>query len=637
MLLCLLQSAATSPANVHTPERMSALLTLIYLGGLLLIVLLLFVSLFRHRRRGISTPASIPEDLPKEVKKRLGSTSTNRGLRALRWLFVFMSLGLLGFHVYWAHYAAEQNEKFQQLSYKDLRNRRLSESTLRGWILDRSGQLDKALALYRRDSSGAIRREYPMDKQFAHLFGSDRGDPGLERALFGVQSGALPEALEVVKGETIQTKGNSDIRITIDRELQQAAVDQLKGKHGAVVVLNPQTGDVLALYSEPSYSLKEVEDEATWVRLEANERDRPLVSRALGAYYIPGSTFKTVTMLAAFVAGYQDTEFVCSGSGYYAAPGANVIYDDAGPSEVHGRIGMETAYEVSCNQYFAQMGVKLGQERLKQAADLLGIGAYDTPIEALRGRKAPQLWNASSDAIRRALAPREATIVTGKQISRYDLALIGYGQGYAGQMTPLQMAMSAATVGNLEGKLMKPKIEFDRPPEVYKQVVSAQAAQRMRNIMGLVTGGSSGTARGVFAPVKAAGISSGGKTGTAQKVVPVYDPKTGAPKTRRRVEKDNRGNIIREYQETIMDEQNPRIDGWFLCIAPLERPQLAMAVIVEGGGYGSRSAAPIAAALVLKAKELGYFNIGQQRTPQPAASPRRQQRTRQAGAPPQPN
>ena len=57
-----------------------------------------------------------------------------------------------------------------------------------------------------------------------------------------------------------------------------------------------------------------------------------------------------------------------------------------------------------------------------------------------------------------------------------------------------------------------------------------------------------------------------------------------------------------------MDEQNPRIDGWFLCIAPLERPQLAMAVIVEGGGYGSRSAAPIAAALVLKAKELGYFN-----------------------------
>ena len=522
--LLLLQSPTPTAVAPHVPERMPALLTLIYVGGFALIILLLLVSLFRNRRRMRATAVAVPEDLPTEVKKRLGSTSTNRGLRALRWLFVMLALGLLGFHVYWAHYAQEKNEKFQELSYKDLRNRRLSESTLRGWMLDRSGKLDRALAFYRRDSSGNITRQYPMDKAMAHIFGSDRGDPGLERALFGVQSGALPEALEVVKGETLQNKGNTDVVLTIDRDLQQTAVDQLKGKHGAVVVLNPQTGEVLALYSEPSYSLKEVEDETTWIRLAANERDRPLVSRALGAYYIPGSTFKTVTMTAAFVAGMQDTEFVCSGGGYYAAPGANVIFDDAGPGEVHGKIGIDVAYEVSCNQYFAQMGVKLGAERLKQAAQLLGIGAYDTPVEALRGRKEPELWNASTDAVKRALAPREATIVTGKQVTRYDLALIGYGQGYAGQMTPFQMALAAATIGNMEGKLMKPKIELNRPPEVFKQVVSPQAAQRMREIMGLVTGGSSGTARGVFAPVKAAGINTGGKTGTAQKVVPVYDP-----------------------------------------------------------------------------------------------------------------
>ncbi|MCM3871085.1 MAG: penicillin-binding transpeptidase domain-containing protein [Pyrinomonadaceae bacterium] len=605
--LLLLQSPTPIAVAPHAPERLPALLTLIYVGGFGLIILLLLVSLFRNRRRMGATAVAVPQDLPIEVKKRLGSTSTNRGLRALRWLFVMLALGLLGFHVYWAHYAQDKNEKFQELSYKDLRNRRLSESTLRGWMLDRSGKLDRALAFYRRDSSGNIARQYPMDKAMAHIFGSDRGDPGLERALFGVQSGALTEALQVVKGETLQNKGNTDVALTIDRDLQQTAMDQLKGKHGAVVVLNPQTGEVLALYSEPSYSLKEVEDETTWIRLSANERDRPLVSRALGAYYIPGSTFKTVTMTAAFVAGIQDSEFVCSGAGYYAAPGANVIFDDAGPGEVHGKIGIDIAYEVSCNQYFAQLGVKLGAARLKQAAELLGIGAYDTPIEALQGRKEPEIWNASSDAVKRALAPREATIVTGKQVTRYDLALIGYGQGYAGQMTPFQMALAAATIGNMEGKLMKAKIELNRPPEVFKQVVSPQAAQRMREIMGLVTGGPSGTARGVFAPVKAAGINTGGKTGTAQKVVPVYDPKTGAAKKRQRVEKDNKGNIIREYEETVMDEQNPRIDGWFLCIAPLERPQLAMAVIVEGGGYGSRSAAPIAAALVLKAKELGYF------------------------------
>jgi len=595
---------------------MPALFTLIYVGGLALVLLLLILGLVRNRRQPIAN-AAIPEDLPKDVKKRLGSTSTNRGLRALRWLFILLSLALFSFHVYWAQYAAEQNEKFQELGYKDLRTRRLSESTLRGWILDRSGRLDQPLAYYRRDSSGEIHREYPLDKALSHIFGSDRGDPGLERALFGIQSGAMPEALDVVRGRTPQLKGNQDVRLTIDRTLQLAVVDQLKGKHGAVVVLNPQTGEVLALYSEPSYSLQEVEDEKTWIRLESNQRDNPLVSRALGAYYIPGSTFKTVTMTAAFLAGIQDTEFTCSGGGYQAAPGANAIFDDGGAGEVHGRIDISTAFEVSCNQYFAQMGVKLGTERLKQAAQLLGIGTYDTPVEALRGRKEPEIWNASTDAVKRALAPREATIVTGKDVTRYDLALMGYGQGYAGQMTPFQMALAASAVGNMEGKLMKAKIEFNRPPEVFKQVLPATSVAQMRSIMNLVTGGPSGTARGVFAPVKAAGINTGGKTGTAQKVVPVYDPKTGEAKTRHRVEKDNRGNIIREYDEVIMDNEHPRIDAWFLCLAPIEKPQIAIAVIVEGGGYGSKSAAPIAAALVLKARDLGYFSGGKPTAPPP--------------------
>lgn len=605
ILLLLLQTPTPSPLPTpHVPERTPALLTLIYVGGFGLIILLMLIGLLRSRKQAVSP---IPQDLPKDVRKRLGSTSTNRGLRALRYLFVLLSIGLFSFHIYWAHYASEKNEKFQELSYKDLRARRLSESTLRGWIFDRSGRVDQPLAYYKRDSSGNIKREYPMDKAFAHIFGSDRGDPGLERALFGVQSGVLPEALEVVKGKEVEFRGNQDVRLTIDRGLQQAAVEQLKGKHGAVVVLNPQTGDVLALYSEPSYSLEEVDDEATWIRLEANERDKPLVSRALGAYYIPGSTFKTVTMTAAFLAGEQDTEFTCSGGGYYAMPRANPIFDDGGPGEVHGKIGIDTAYEVSCNQYFAQMGVKLGAERLKRAAQLLGIGSYDTPAEALRGRKLPQIWNASTDAVKRALAPREATIVTGKNVNRYDLALMGYGQGYAGQMTPFQMALAASAIGNMEGKLMKPRIEYNVAPQPFNQVMTAATAARLRQIMGLVTGGPRGTARGVFGPVKAAGINTGGKTGTAQKVQPVYDPKTGEMKTRHNVEKDNKGNIIREYDEVIMDNDNPRIDGWFLCIAPLEKPQLAMAVIVEGGGYGSRSAAPIAAALVLKARDLGYF------------------------------
>src|SRR5215218_6187123 len=197
-ILRLFQSPSPSP--IPTPpvlERTPALYTLIYVGGLALIILLLLVGLVRNRRQAV---APIPTDLPREVRRRLGSTSTNRGLRALRWLFLLLSIALFSFHIYWAKYAPEQNEKFQDLSYKDLRVRRLSESTLRGWILDRSGRLDQPLAYYKRNASGEIRREYPLDKALSHLFGSDRGDPGLERALFGVQSGALPEAMEVVKG-----------------------------------------------------------------------------------------------------------------------------------------------------------------------------------------------------------------------------------------------------------------------------------------------------------------------------------------------------------------------------------------------------------------------------------------------------
>jgi len=605
------------------PEKQPALLSLIYVAGLALLLLLLALSLvfgMRRRRSALATVA--PADLPTEVRQRLGVTSTNRGLYGLRWLFLILALTVFGFHVYWAQYAEERNDRFSELNYKDLRNRRLSESTLRGWILDRSGKLENALALYKRGDNGRIVREYPMDREMAQLFGSERGDAGIERALFGVQSGAAPEAIDVLFERDIKQPANLDVRLTIDSELQKAAVEQLRDRHGAVVVLNPQTGEVLAMYSNPTYTLAEVQDESNWIKLDADKRNSPLVNRSLRSYYIPGSTFKTVTMIAQYLAGTQNDKYLCSGAGYYAQPGAKVIYDDQGPAEVHGHIGVDTAYEVSCNQYFAQAAVKMGSERLRQAAQLIGIGAYDTPEEATRARRQPEIWNASTTALARALAPSEATIVTSTKMRPYDLAIEGFGQGYAGQMTPFQMALSAAVIANLEGKLMKPKIEFNQPPAVFNQVVSPDKAADMRRIMGLVTMGSSGTARGVFGPVLAAGVTSGGKTGTAQKDVPEYDPKTGEPKTVKKYERDRRGQIIREYRQIVISEEK-RIDSWFLCIAPLDYPQLAMAVIVEGGGYGSKAAAPIAAALVLKAKELGLLG-------QVPASPGQQQQQPQA-------
>jgi membrane peptidoglycan carboxypeptidase len=625
------------------PEKQPALLSLIYVGGLALASLILFVSLlFARRRRRSALEAVAPADLPPEVRQRLGTTAANHGLRALRWLFVLLALTVFGFHVYWAEYAADTNDRFQELSYKDLRNRRLAESTLRGWILDRTGQLDRAFALYRRAPNGQIVRDYPLDTEMSHLLGSDLGDPGLERALFGIQSEAAPEALDVVEGKDIKQPANLDVRLTIDSELQKEAVAQLHDRHGAVVVLNPQTGEVLAMYSNPSFSLKGAQDEETWIRLNADKRDNPLVNRALGAYYVPGSTFKTVVMTAAFLNGMQDSVFSGYPGGYIAEPGAKPITDDNGSCEVCGPMHIDQALMISSNQFFAQMAVKLGPERLGAAAKLFGIGTYDSPADLLRGRKRPDIWDASSDAVRRALAPRESTILASPKMRTYDLALEGFGQGYAGQQTPLQMAMIVSAIGNLQGQLMRPKIEYDLAPAVYSQVMPPQTAAEERRIMGLVTMGPSGTATSVFSgTVTAQGITSGGKTGTAQKEVPEYDPKTGEMKMEKKVERDRRGNPIREYEVPIISPEK-RIDSWFLCIAPLDRPQLAIAVIVEGGGYGARAAAPIAAALVLKARDLGLLTVtgqapqqnqpqqqqGQQprqrQTPQPRSTPQAQ-------------
>ncbi|GAC1446798.1 MAG: penicillin-binding protein 2 [Pyrinomonadaceae bacterium] len=595
------------------PERQPAILSLVYVAGLALMLVWLSVSLVRRALSKRASKASelagvAAENLPRDVLKRLGATGTNRGLRALRFVFVVLAFVVLGFHVYWAHFAQTSNEEFEQLSYKDVRNRRIADSTLRGWILDRSGQLDRAFARYTRDEQGNIKRAFPFDSMMAHLLGSDRGDAGLERALFGARSGAEPEAWEVATGKSPEQQEVKDVRLTIDSRLQQAVVEQMRGRFGAVVILNPQTGEALAIYSNPSYSLNDVRDEASWIRLNADKRDSPLVNRALGSYYIPGSTFKTLTMIAAFNAGMQNTSLVGSPSGYVAQSGAKAILDDNGSCEVCGAMNIDTAYKLSSNQYFSQMAVKLGVERMKQTAQLVGIGTYDTSEEALRGRKLPDIWNASTLSVARALAPRESTIVTNPKIRPFDLALEGYGQGYAGQMTPFQMALIVSAVANVNGNLMKPKIEYDLKPQVFKQVTTPQNAATMRNIMGLVT--KEGTGRAAFAPVTSAGISSGGKTGTAQKDVPVYDPQTGEPKTVKKPVRDAKGKIIGERTEVVLADQ-PRVDSWFLAFAPLETPQLTIAVIIEGGGYGAKTAAPIAANLVLKAHELGLLgNIG---------------------------
>lgn len=631
-IILLLQTAANTAANQtannaapHVAlEKQPALMSMIYIGGLAVMIIWLIVALIRFRRQRSGLAAVAAEDLPEEVRERLGSTSTNRGLRVLRWFFIVLALTVYGFHVYWARFAAQTNERFQELSYKDLRTRRLSDATLRGWILDRNG---KPLAYYKNEN-GNIVRAYPMDEAFAHLFGTDFGDPGLERAMFTVKTTDVPEAWQLAIGAGVEQLLTTDVRLTIDADLQQALIDELKSAkevrshRAAAVILNPQTGEILAMASWPTYSLNKVQgNEEAYRQLEADKRDNPLLDRARFTYYTPGSTFKTMTMIAAFLAGKQDQIFEGRPGGYFENGFPKPITDDNGSCEsgTCGPLHIDQAYQHSSNQYFAQMGVALGPDNLKRAATLVGIGAMDTDAQAASGPLEPEIINASTPAIARAVAPRQATMVTNSKLTRFDLAQEGYGQGLASQETPFQMALLAATAANLNGDLMKPTIELGLQPKLYNHVVPPQVAAELRRIMGLVNSG--GTGQKAMAFVHAQGIITGGKTGTAQHEVPKYDA-TGKPITRQKIERDNKGNVIRITQEIVREERT-RSDAWFLCIAPLDHPLIAMAVLVEGPGpgisnYGGSFAAPIAGRLVLKARDLGLLG-------QPPKNPNEQQ------------
>ncbi|PYS29375.1 MAG: hypothetical protein DMF75_17395 [Acidobacteria bacterium] len=593
LALLLFQTATPSPTPASAPEKLPAWLTLIYLAGLVLIVLLLLVSLLRMwLSRSVATPTA-PANLPKDIRKKLGATTTNRGLRAWRWLFALAAIGAFSFHVYWARYAPETNQKLQELNYKDLRNRRLTESTLRGWIYDRKG---RPLADYKKDDNGNIVRDYPMDSALAHIFGSERGAPGLERALFGTESTSVPEVWQIIHDQTVEQKLNKDYTLTIDRDLQEAVVDQLKGNHGAVVIFNPQTGDVLAMYSNPSYSLKDAQDEAKWITLDNDKKEKPLLNRALNEYYVPGSTFKTVMLYTAFRNGMQNIRF-STGGGFSPEGCGRTITDDNGSCEACGNIGIDVGYQKSSNIYFSYLGTQLGGEKIRDTAKLLGLGAYDSVSGEGQGRREPEIWNSSTNAIAKAIAPTESWLKAGKHSTRCELMYEGYGQGYASQMTPFQMALIISAAANLDGRL------------------------------NMVTEGGTGTS--AMAPVLAAGIRSGGKTGTAQKEVPLIDPKTGQPKTRLVYERDSKGKIIRQYEETVMADKK-RSDAWYLSFAPLDRPAIAMAVLLEGPGpgisfYGGKNAAPIAAQLILKANALGYFGAA------PGQSNRSQSQSQQTG------
>lgn len=607
-------------------ERTPAGLTIIYSIGLGVLVVFLILSFIDNFRR----PKFVFErELPPEVSKKLSQTLTNRSLRVWQVFFTLLAFFVFGFQVYWVYFADDSNEQFQALNYKDLRNRRTSAATLRGWMLDRTGKLENALAYYTIDKNGDIQRTYPLEREMAHLIGTERGTPGLERTLYKRESNSMPEAWQLLFKYKKPEPEQTDVRTTIDRDLQQFVAQQLEGKKGAIVVINPQSGDVLAMYSNPTFDLTEAVKQEVYLRLEGDKNQKPLLNRATREYYVPGSTFKTLTMISAFRANKQDLLFDDLSSSndppcYTPYRGSRPICDAGGSCEIcQTGVPIREAFKVSSNQYFAQLANALGRDRMGETAKLVGIAAVTDKKDALTQGFFPGIWNTSDPRIASALAPARSTIVVGKDLTLYDFGLEGMGQGLASQMTPFQMALIASTAGNLQGRLMKPKIEADLQPLAFADVISPQQAAAVRDIMSTVTEESGGTGGAVRAALAGTGITAGGKTGTAEKDdAPRFDPKTGERMFVIKKKKGENGEMV-EYKEFLTYN---RTDGWFITIAPLENPQVAIAVVIEdiGSKFGGSTAAPVAAKVILKARDLGL--LGDRYKPvakPPAAKPKR--------------
>jgi cell division protein FtsI/penicillin-binding protein 2 len=552
---------------------------------------------WRHRNPPVALDAVAPSDL-----KEFGPAATNRWLRGLRMALVLLLVTVLGFHTYWVYWA-DSDEQFASARRLDARNRRLAESGLKGWVLDRSGKLENALIRYRADA-GIITREYPLGAAAVHVTGySDFifGAGGMEHAF----RDWLTEPTSIKNRLVSAIPVGRDLKVSIDLQLQKEAFNLVKstGKPtGAIVLLMPNN-EVLAMATAPSFEPSAITDEDVWRRL-SDQAERapllsPLVNRALGTmvtggaafYYRPGSTFKTFITAVAVDSGITNETFICREEGFTPPSSGRPIRDFGG--HVHGAMNLQEAFRVSCNQYFAQLGLKLGRERLSNYARRMNF-AVSPDDKTLRATTLWQVEHGDASDFNFIFAPPVQRVNFSSTATPYDVSLQSIGQGFA-DLTVLEMALIAATAASGDGAFVAPTFEVGAPRKVIGQFISPQSAAQVRALMRMVV--ESGTAAGAFAPL-AGRVTAGGKTGTADREVLVYD-RSGKPVVER-VDEDGR-----KYYKT---------EGWtdsvFIGVAPADNPQIAFAVIVENGGEGARAAAPLAAKLVERAAALGYVRAG---------------------------
>ena len=339
---------------------------------------------------------------------------------------------------------------------------------------------------------------------------------------------------------------------------------------GAVVVVDVNNGEVVAMVSSPTYDPNMFTKRLLtrdWRRLNEHPRN-PLLNRVTAGLYAPGSTFKMVVALAALEAGIisEGTRYGCSGSMDLGNATFHCWFEDG-----HGAVNVVRALERSCDVFFYEVALKTGIQRIKAMANKLGLGdvtGIDIPGEK-KGIIPHHDWKLATHGV--VWTPGET-------------AVAGIGQGYV-LVTPLQLAVMTARLAN-GGKAVKPSIRsVEGAVEFDDMDISPAALRIVRKGMFEVTHGGLGTARAHNLPLSMGGMS--GKTGTVQ-VKRIIKEQREAGITK---------NIERPWKE--------RDHALFVGYAPGKNPRYAVSVVVEHGGSGSSTAAPIARAALQRAFEIG--------------------------------
>jgi penicillin-binding protein 2 len=399
---------------------------------------------------------------------------------------------------------------------------------------------------------------------------------------------------------TPATPGNT-VKLSLDIKLQKLVEDLYGDRRGAMVAIDPKTGEILAFVSKPTFDpnlFVDGIDQENWQALNESI-DKPLLNRALRGTYPPGSTYKPFMALAALETGKRRPEQAISDPGYFWF-GNHKFRDDKEGG--HGSVDMYKSIVQSCDTYYYMLANDMGVDLIHEQLSHFGFGeitGIDIQGES-RGLLPSTEWKRK--AYKR---PEQQKWYAGETIS------LGIGQGY-NNFTVLQIATATATVANPQGARMKPHMVREVEDVVSKEVQKiapqqvGQLTAKPENLAiirkALVGVNIEGTSAAAF---RGAGYSSGGKTGTAQVITIAQNAK---------------------YKASEMEERH-RDHALFMAYAPAEDPKIAIAMVVENVGFGAANAAPIVR------RAFDYYLLGQYPSEEDIALVRQGKATTPVGKP----